>query len=314
MTYAFEAARPVIAAAKDSKASIIQAASNHVNALPALLAAKKLNIPFYYEMRGLWELSRASRQPGYQLTQSYLQGLELEGLVASQADRVLIISERLAQYAQERWRIPAERFFLLPNCADQDLKPAEKNEVEPRSVGYAGSFIVYEGLDILLEALARLRDRNVYVSLKLIGDGETRKQLEDLTQTLNLSDQVRFYGRVPLETARDLLRSCSLVCIPRRPFEVCSLVPPIKLVEAMVLGKAVVVPDLPVFRDELGDSGGGWFFTSGDTVSLAETIASALDNPVALAEAGKHSRLYSLEHRNWSKFATKLFQSCNQGE
>ncbi len=52
-------------------------------------------------------------------------------------------------------------------------------------------------------------------------------------------------------------KQSALVCLPRKPFEVCRIVPPIKLVEALAMAKPVIVPDLPVFRDELGNSGSG---------------------------------------------------------
>jgi glycosyltransferase involved in cell wall biosynthesis len=204
-------------------------------------------------------------------------------------------------------------FFLLPNCADPSLIPAHPDEIEPNTIGYAGSLIAYEGLDTLVEATARLRVRGMKVKVRIIGEGEARGKLENKVQELGLSEQVQFLGRVSLESSQELLRPCALVCIPRRPFEVCMLVPPIKLVEAMALGKPVVVPDLPVFRDELGDSGGGWFFTSGEADSLAETITTALSNPVGLAEAGKRARKHVLEHRNWSQFLDRLVHSSGQG-
>lgn len=61
-----QASRVIADTARIENVSQIHAASNHFNALPALLAARMLGIPFHYEMRGLWELTRASRQPWYE--------------------------------------------------------------------------------------------------------------------------------------------------------------------------------------------------------------------------------------------------------
>ena len=41
------------------------AASNHVTALPALIAARRLGVPFVYEVRGFWEITRLSREPEF---------------------------------------------------------------------------------------------------------------------------------------------------------------------------------------------------------------------------------------------------------
>ena len=93
--------------------------------------------------------------------------------------------------------------------------------------------------------------KNMNIHLNIIGDGEYRNTLEELARSLGLNNNVTFFGRLsPLE-AKNKQDECSLICIPREPFEVCQIVPPIKLVEAMAKGKCVVVPDLPVFVDEL---------------------------------------------------------------
>ena len=277
--------------------SCVHAASNHVNALPALIAAKRLGISFQYEMRGLWELTRISRQPEFAKSHNFKLGLDLEAFVAKHADRVFVISNQLSLYIQKNWGIPKEKIFLLPNCADVDkLKPdtsIEENSKEKRDltiedcdtesallskdlsslssdvnneknsenfiyapskivIGYAGSLIVYEGLQTLLKAMDILVNRkNMNIHLNIIGDGEYRNTLEELARSLGLNNNVTFFGRLsPLE-AKNKQDECSLICIPREPFEVCQIVPPIKLVEAMAKGKCVVVPDLPVFVDEL---------------------------------------------------------------
>ena len=54
MMQAFQAAQP----------RIVMAASNYQTALPALFAARRIGVPFLYEMRGLWELSKAVKDPG----------------------------------------------------------------------------------------------------------------------------------------------------------------------------------------------------------------------------------------------------------
>ncbi len=286
----------------------IHAASNHTNALPALIAARRLGLPFQYEMRGLWELTRASRQPEFENSHCYNLGLELEGLIAAQADRVFVISEQLGQFVQERWGIEASKIHLLPNCVDVErIKPDPACVVLPNAIGYAGSLINYEGLDTLIDAVHLLQGQGIAVRLHIVGDGEARSALEAHVSDLGLQDHVRFFGKVTPEKARAHLAQCTLVCIPRKPFTVCKVVPPIKLVEAMALGKVVVVPDLPVFRDEAGAK--AIFFTPGDAGDLAQAIRGALHDDSlhdALARAGL---AHVQARRQWKHFVKNL-QSC----
>jgi glycosyltransferase involved in cell wall biosynthesis len=308
--YAAQAATVLERYIKQERIAVVHAASNHVNALPALIAARRLGIPFQYEMRGLWELTRASRQPEFENSHNYTLGLELEGLVASHADRVFVISEQLGHYAREHWKIPAERLHLLPNCVDAErIKPDPAAPILPRSIGYAGSLIAYEGLDTLIEAVSLLVRKDHDVRLHIMGDGEARPALEAQVAALGLGEYVRFYGKMPPEDARARLGRCALACIPRRDFAVCRIVPPLKPAEAQALGKAVVVPDLPVFRDELGPEPAGWFFRSGDAEHLATVLNQALADPERLAATGARGRRHVLQSRQWRQFTDSILFS-----
>lgn len=310
LAYAFLAAKSIIKRASDERVAVIHAASNHVNALPALLAARKLGIPFQYEMRGLWELTRVSRMREYEGSQAYRQGLHLEGLVARHADRLFVISEQLGNYAREAWSIPAERMALLPNCIDPDeVLPADPAQVGPNTIGYAGSLIVYEGLDTLLEATARLVQQGKAIQVRIAGEGEARRDLEELAQRLGLGQHVQFLGRMEPAKAKEMIARCALVCIPRKPFQVCEIVPPIKLVEALAMGKPVIIPDLPVFRDEMGPEPAGWFFKAGDAQDLARVIDGALAQPERLAELGQRARGYAVSQRSWRRHVTPIVES-----
>lgn len=312
--YAPLAAKSVLKVALAERVSVIHAASNHVNALPALLAARKLGIPFHYEMRGLWELTRISRMPEYEGSQAYKQGLQLEGLVARHADRLFVISEQLGKYVRDHWGIAPDRMTLLPNCIDPDrFMPVDPQQVEPDSIGYAGSLIGYEGLDTLIEAVARLKGQGVKVKVRIVGDGEARGDLEALAARLGVVDRVQFTGRQSPQVAREMIRRSALVCLPRKPYEVCCIVPPIKLVEALAMGKPVIVPDLPVFRDEMGTNPAGWFFRAGDAADLARAITTALGDQAALVALGRRAREYVATQRRWHDFVIKALPTA-QGE
>lgn len=304
MQFAVEAATSIAQEAIRQRVAVIHAASNHVNALPALIAARQLGIPFQYEMRGLWELSRASRMPEFRDSQGFKQGLELEGLVARQADRLFVISEQLGQYAREHWDVDPSRMGLMPNCVDPSrFTPGDAQDVQPNTIVYAGSLIVYEGLDVLIDAVAQLVGQGKDVTLTIIGDGEARAQLQAQVHSLGLEKHVLFAGRVSPEEARALQAKAALVCIPRRPFEVCRIVPPIKLVEAMAMGKPVVVPDLPVFQDEVGPCRSVRFFKAGDVQDLARVLGEAFQaGPDVLAHDGALARQEAMQRRSWADF------------
>ncbi|RMG32700.1 MAG: glycosyltransferase WbuB, partial [Gammaproteobacteria bacterium] len=314
MLYASLAAHTIEKVVQERQVAAIHAASNHVSALGALIAAKRLGIPFHYEMRGLWELTRISRQPAFEASQAFRQGLELESLVARHADRLFVISEQLGRYVVEHWGIEEERIALLPNCVDpDDIAPADPAQVEPDTIGYAGSLIIYEGLDTLLQATAQLARQGRTVRVRIAGDGEARQDLETLAQRLGVQQQVEFLGRMEPNKAQAMIARCAVVCLPRRPFDVCRIVPPIKLVEALAMAKPVIVPDLPVFRDELGEESPGFFFKAGDADDLARTIDDALSDTRRLNDIGRRARDYAITKRNWRQFVAPIVEQLARG-
>ncbi|MBQ3059443.1 MAG: glycosyltransferase [Desulfovibrio sp.] len=305
--FAERASRVIAAYARRHRVARIHAASNHTNALPALLAARQLGIPFQYEMRGLWELSRAARQPGFATSPLCRLGLELEAFVARRASRVFVISRQLGEYMHTCWNIPAHKLRLLPNCVDVERIKPINCEVQPHTIGYAGSLVHYEGLDTLLQAVALLKQRQIPVQVHIMGEGEARPDLEAFSTRLDLHAQIRFWNRVKPEEARQQLAQCALVCIPRKPFQVCQLVPPLKLAEAQALGKAVVVPDMPLFREEMGPEPGGYFFQAGDAGHLADVLAEALASP-RLPELGALGRRNIMARRQWAHFTDDIMK------
>lgn len=80
------------------------------------------------------------------------------------------------------------------------------------------------------------------------------------------------------------------------------------------MGKPVIVPDLPVFRDELGENPAGWFFRAGDAVSLADTIAVALSDTSALVVMGQRAREYAVSRRNWQIYVQGFAESVGKLE
>ena len=304
LAFALQGASVIENAARKHNASVIHSASNYANALPALFAARRLGIPFNYEMRGIWELTRISRQPKFKNSSAYKLGIKLERLVAEHSDQVFVISNELGNFIHKEWGIEADKIKLLPNCINSDeiISPNAVEDIEPMTIVYAGSLIAYEGLDILLDALAILKQQGKAVQLQILGDGEERINLEAKTHELSLQHSVKFLGRLSQDKVKTIISRCALVCIPRKSYKVCKIIPPFKLVESMFLGKAVVVPDLKIFKDELKEEGLAIFFKADDAKDLARVINDGLKNIPKLCTIGKRAQQYVIHNRNWSKF------------
>ena len=130
----------------ERRPSTIVAASDHVVGLSAANAARRLGIPFVYEMRGIWALSRAANNPGFELDPRFGVMMELERQCAEVADRVLAISVPMRDLLLE-WGIQPGKISLALNGAG--LPTPSKTHHDERRVaeggkirlGYIGSLV-----------------------------------------------------------------------------------------------------------------------------------------------------------------------------
>ncbi|GIS44783.1 MAG: hypothetical protein Ct9H90mP16_18530 [Candidatus Poseidoniales archaeon] len=67
-----------------------------MNGHAANLVAQELGIPSVYEVRGLWEITRASRQPNWYGSEQYKFVENMEAKAAKDATAVICITQALA--------------------------------------------------------------------------------------------------------------------------------------------------------------------------------------------------------------------------
>ncbi|GEP58617.1 glycosyltransferase family 4 protein [Reyranella soli] len=295
--------------------NIVQAASNSRNALPALIAARRTGARFIYEVRGLWELSAASRFPGWEATERYAFDRKLEVLVAANADHVLTINEGIAQELIGSG-LASDRISVLPNAVDSSRflptpkAPALMASLELRHddfvVVYAGSLTFYEGLDDLITAVSLMRQQGTSAKVVIVGDGEARDELQGLAINRGIQHAVIFVGRQSPDEISAYLSLADVVAIPRKPFEVCKVVSPLKPFEAMSMSKAVIVSDLPALREIVIDGQTGLICKPADPQDLARTLTRVQSDPELQQRLGQAARKWVIDCRSWASNAERL--------
>ena len=287
---------------------VVHAASNYVTALPALIAARRLGVPFIYEVRGFWEITRSSREEQFKNTPKYRFMQLFEALTARQADHVITITTAMKEELIARG-VPEDRISIAYNSVDPaHFVPRPRNQplaVQlgiPESVpviGYVGSFVDYEGLDDLIIACAGLKAEGKEFRLLLVGDGATYGDLERQVKEQGLADKTIMTGRVPHEMVDDYYSLIDIAPFPRKPWDVCELVSPLKPYEAMALEKAVVVSSTRALTEIVRHEENGLVFTKGDVSDLQAKLARLLEDEVLRVGLGKTARLWIEQERSW---------------
>lgn len=297
------------AVAREHGSALIQASSFQNNGLAGLRAARRLGVPFVYEMRGLEDLMKVSRDPGFAETDAYryMTGLELH--IVQQADLTFVITEALREEMIRRGG-PADRIVVLPNGVHVDqFTPRQPDEalidelgLRGRTViGYAGSLVDYEGLDLLLQAAATLKATRDDFAVIIVGDGAQEARLHRLARELDVLDVVTFTGRVPHAEVSRYLSIFEITPFPRLPLPVCELISPIKPFEAMAMGTACITSSVAALTEIVEPDVRGLVFDKGDADDLARALTRYLDDPELRATMGRQAREWVLAERDWAQ-------------
>lgn len=242
---------------EELRPEFVMAASNYLTSLPAQIAARELGIPFIYEVRGFWEVTRVSREPEFRDTVAYAEMAGLEALSAMEADHVFTLTEPMREELISRG-VPGELITLLPNsCEPQRFTPRGRDDALaerlaiPKAtpvIGYIGTFVQYEGLDHLAQACAILARRGHDFRLLLVGNenvsandrGPITEEILRVAEEEGLADKLIMPGRVPHDEVEAWYSLIDIAPFPRKPQPVTEMVSPMKPLEAFAMEKAVV--------------------------------------------------------------------------
>jgi glycosyltransferase involved in cell wall biosynthesis len=133
----------------------------------------------------------------------------------------------------------------------------------------------------LAEALRTLRREGIKATWILAGDGPTRKTLGRLVREMGIGDRVRMLGW--RTDVLDLMAACDVVVQPTL-HEAFSQV----MVEAMALGRPLVISDVSGVRDVVQDGETGLVVPPGDSDALAAVIRK-LANPEEAERIGRNA-------------------------
>jgi PEP-CTERM/exosortase A-associated glycosyltransferase len=293
------------------KPDVLHAHSPVPNGVAALKVGRKLGIPVVYEVRSLWEEAAAAHGVYGYHSRPFERLRALETWVCRNADGVAAISKHLKEHLEKRGIAPnkisiasngVELDNVEPAVPDPEYKEAWKLGGK-QVVGYVGSFRGYEGLDLLVHAIARLSKTRPDVVLLLVGGGrfEVKSQLKALVDRLDLRDRVIMPGWIPQERIPGVYALIDLLAYPRKRLLLTELITPLKPLEAMAMGKALIASDVGGHRELIQPGYNGLLFRADSEAALAEAISRMLDEPGLREKLVCQAAAWVRREHSWSK-------------
>ena len=308
--------------------SIVVGASNHLTALPALIAARRLAIPFLYEVRGFWELTRISREPEFEQTDWYGLLCSFEAITAIESDHVFTLTTPMVDELEKRG-VSRNRITILPNsCNPERFEPIERNVslskllAIPSSVpviGYIGTFVQYEGLEDLAIACGILKQKGVNFRLLIVGNENTQSNDKGTISEniLNIAERYSFLewlimpGRVPHEEVEAYYSLIDIAPFPRKPQPVTEMVSPMKPLEAAAMKKAIIVSSVKALTDMIEHKKNGLVFEKGNIEDLANKLLLLVQDENLRSSLGEQARVWVENERTWKKTAKTFIETLS---
>lgn len=201
--------------------------------------------------------------------------LATERLLMLRGDLFLFESAYSADIFRRKIGSPRGLVRIVHNGVSQaEFKPI-KAVPDATDLVFMGELRPVKGIDVLLNAIARLRDSGRKVSATLVGDGPDRAALQNQTETLGLTGSVKFTGAMPAYKALTLGR---IMVVPSRAESL-----PYVVLETAAGGKPLIttnVGGIPEIYGPLSHT----LIPPQDAPALASAIAWALDRPAEMAD------------------------------
>ncbi len=294
--------------ARQYRPAVIHAHSPFTCGIVGNRVGRRIDIPTIYEVRGIWEDSHVGRRKFGERSIRYRAVRFLENMAMNGADACCVISEALRGEVASRGVDP-EKISIVPNGVDVTrFRPGNAPEELIRrfglenaiTMGYIGSFFHYEGLDLLVDVMRSLAGEFPRVRLFLVGGGELEQTLKSMTVRDGLRNRVIFVGTVPHQQIADYYRLCDLMILPRRLTRETRLVTPLKPMEIMAMGKALLASDIGGHREMVRDGLNGLLFESENVEDLAAKCRLLITDGTLRRNLGFRARTWVEENRNWN--------------
>ncbi|MDF2936716.1 MAG: glycosyltransferase family 4 protein [Paenibacillaceae bacterium] len=206
-------------------------------------------------------------------------------------DRIITASNAfrmyLGNYMQDNSNID-----IIPNGFDQRrFKPYPHENAVTQLISVC-RLVPAKGLDTLLEACARLKQKKVPFVLHLIGDGPIRKELEQMAADLGIYEETIFYGY--MLHPEEFMPFFDIFVLPSRAEAFGSV-----FAEAALCLLALVGTEVGGIPEQIEDGRNGLLVPSGDSAALAAALETLIEDPgyryeLARAAWEKAKKSYSL--------------------
>lgn len=243
----------------------------------------------------------------------------IAGIFSRGADAILVPGTKHREFFIRLGTSP-DKIFIMPNVSnlvlkDNDFSNQDKliNELELKDkkiILFVGRLIPLKGVQYLLKAFRKIREKMDNAVLIVVGDGECMGELEEISRKLNIENNVYLQGNVDNEMlgAYYLLSNVFVLSsITTHHADACPLV----VNEAMYFAKPVVTSDAVGTTFMIEDGVNGFVVPERNSDALYEALYKILKDPLLEEKMGKASKKLIQEKFTYQNMIEGFNQAIN---
>jgi glycosyltransferase involved in cell wall biosynthesis len=239
----------------------------------------------------------------------YRMMLFLEKMTFKTASYSIATNDSYKEIAITRGKMPAEKVQVVRSGPGLNRLKITEGDVKYKNgrnylVGYVGVIGEQEGIDLLLEAAKIICEKRNDVQFAIVGGGTSLEELKHMSEDMNLSSHVDFYGRVPDEILLDVLNTSDVCVNPDKPTEMNNLSTMNKIMEYMALRKPIVQFDMKEGRFSAQKA--SLYAVNNDVRDFAKKIEYLLDHESIRKEMGAYGYERIINELSWAHESMKL--------
>jgi glycosyltransferase involved in cell wall biosynthesis len=234
------------------------------------------------------------------------------------ADHVITVTELWRKTLIERG-VAAEKVSVVMNVADEAIfqRVAGTNAGKVRkstdsfNLIYHGTLAHRYGIDLLLEALAKVRPQIPEVRLVIHGRGDFIEELRRQAKELDIESLITFSTQyLPMTDVPKLIQQADLGIVPYRRDIFTDGILPTKLMEYVALGVPVLAADTPIIRQYFSETM-VQYFQPGEASDLAKNILWLYQHRDRLAALAQNADQFNLQY-NWNRIADSYAETLHR--
>ena len=227
---------------------------------------------------------------------------------------LVCVSDTLKNILVREAGVSPEKIIVIPNGADTAFFTPEnyapKKLFDNFTIGYVGSLITWQGLDLLISAIHELKADGINLSLVVVGDGSLRKEWEAQAHKLNLEDNVKFVGQISRDEVPSYIAGFDVGYAGHKTLKIGGMYhSPLKIYEYMAMAKPVIASDFADARQALSEGETGFLFQGGDKESLKRALIKVYENRINLPKMGLKAREEIINNHSWEARVSDLISS-----